>query len=99
MASEADSSSLIASTTQESTRTRGPTSAVWIHSRTAIDDKDPTFRYCIPCTKENRVLIFKTKGVPSNLRRHLQAIHSIVIEATVGPVQTKTLGLLRELYT
>ena len=37
MASEPDSSSYIASTTQESTRARGTTSAVWAYSRLDFD--------------------------------------------------------------
>jgi hypothetical protein len=98
MASEADSSSYIASTTQESTRTRGPTSAVWEYSRTALDGEDPTYRYCIRCTEENIVPIFKVKGIPMNLRRHLTAVHSIIVDITVGYVQAKALQQLKELY-
>jgi hypothetical protein len=84
MASEADSSSYIASTTQESTRTRGPTSAVWVYSRTALDGQDPAYKYCIPCTTENAIPIFETKRIPSNLRAHLKAKHSILVDITVG---------------
>jgi hypothetical protein len=98
MASEADSSSYIASTTQESTRTRGPTSAVWEYSRTALDGEDPAYRYCIRCTEENIVPIFKVKGIPTNLRRHLAAVHSIIVDITVGYVQAKALQQLKELY-
>ena len=64
MASKVDSSSYIASTTQESTWTRGFTSAVWAHSRTALDGEDPTYRYCMHCTTDP---IFKIKMVPTNL--------------------------------
>jgi hypothetical protein len=98
MASEVDSSSYIASTTQESTRTRGPTSAVWEYSHTAFDGEDPAYQYCIRCTEENIVPIFKVKGVPTNLRRHLSAIHSIIVDTTVGYIQAKALQQLRELY-
>jgi hypothetical protein len=98
MASEADSSSYIASTTQESTRTRGPTSAVWEYSRTALDGEDSAYRYCIRCTEENIVPIFKAKGVPTNLRRYLAAVHSIIVDITVGYVQAKALQQLKELY-
>ena len=99
IASEADSSSYIASTTQESTRTRGPTSAVWAHSRTALDGEDPAYKYCIPCTKENAVPIFKTKGIPSNLQAHLKAKHSILVDVTIGYIQAKALEQLKELYS
>jgi hypothetical protein len=98
MASEVDSSSYIASTTQESTRTRGPTSAVWEYSRTALDGEDSAYRYCIHCTEENIVPIFKVKGVPTNLRRHLAAVHSIIVDITVGHIQAKALQQLKELY-
>jgi hypothetical protein len=97
MASEVDSS-YIASTTQESTRTCGPTSAVWEYSRTALDGEDPAYRYCIRCTEENIVPIFKVKGVPTNLQRHLSAIHSIIVDDTVGHIQAKAIQQLRELY-
>lgn len=86
MASNAGSFSYIASTTQESVRARGPTSAVWEHSRIALPGEDPAYRYCIRCIEENIVLIFKVKGVPTNLRRYLQAIYSITIDATIGPI-------------
>jgi hypothetical protein len=97
MASKADSSSYIASTTQ-STRTRGPTSTVWEYSRTALDNEDPVYQYCIRCIEENIVLIFKVKGVPTNLRRHLAAIYSIIVDITVGYVQAKALQQLKELH-
>lgn len=99
MASEADSSSYVASTTQESTRTRGPTSAVWAYSRTALDGEDPAYKYCIPCTEENIIPIFKVKGVPTNLRSHLKSKHSIFVDVAVGHVQATALQQLRELYT
>ena len=69
MASEADSSSLLASTTQESVsgRARKKTSVVWEYACTAIESEDLTYKYCIPCTTEKRVLIFRVKGTPTNL--------------------------------
>ena len=48
--------------------------------------------------EENIVLIFKVKGVPINLRRHLGAVYSIIVDATVGYIQAKALQQLRELY-
>jgi hypothetical protein len=91
IASEVDSSSCIASTTQESTRTRGPTSVVWAYSRTALDGKDPVYKHCIPCTEENTIPIFKVKGVPTNLRAHLKSQHSIFVNVTVGYIQATAL--------
>jgi len=95
MASEADSSSYIDSTTQESTQTRGLTSSVWVHSRTALDGEDPAYRYCIHCTTDP---IFKTKMAPTNLQSHLKSKHAIFVEVTLGPVQSKALKQLKELY-
>ena len=97
MASEAGSS-YIASTTQESTRIRGPTSTVWEYSYMALDGEDPVYQYCIRCTEENIVPIFKVKGVPMNLRRHLVAAYSIIVDITVGYIQAKVLQQLKELY-
>ena len=99
MASEADSSSYIASTNQESTRTRRPTSAVQAYSRTALNGENSAYRYCIPCTDENVILIFKVKGVPTNLRSHLKSKHSIFVDVAVGYVQAAALQQLKELYT
>ena len=95
MASEADSSSYIDSTTQESTQTRGLTSSVWVHSRTALDGEDPAYRYCIHCTTDP---IFKTKIAPTNLRSHLKSKHAIFVEITLGKIQSKALKQLKELY-
>ena len=57
----------------------------------ALDGEDPIYRYCIRCIEENIVPIFKVKGVPTNLWRHLSAIHSIIVDATVGHIQAKAL--------
>jgi len=95
MASEAESSSCIASTTQESTRTRRLTSAVWEHSRTALDGEDPAYRYCIHCTTNP---IFKTKMAPTNLQSHLKSKHAIFVGVTSGRIQSKALEQLKELY-
>jgi hypothetical protein len=95
MASEADSSSYIASTTQESTQTRGLSSAVWAYSRMALDGEDPTYRYCIHCTIDP---IFKTKMASTNLQSHLKSKHAIFVETTLGKIQSKALEQLKELY-
>ena len=95
MASKADSSSNIASTTQESTRTCGLISAVQVHSRTALDSKDPAYRYCIHCTTDP---IFKTWMAPTNLQSHLKSKHAIFVEVTLGKIQSKALEQLKELY-
>ena len=95
MASKADSSSYIASTTQESTQTRGLSSAVWAYSRTALDGEDSAYRYCIHCTTNS---IFKTKMAPTNLRSHLKSKHAIFVEVPLGKIQSKALEQLKELY-
>ena len=102
MASEADSSSHNASTTQESSRrtqgssqTRGLTSAVWEHSRTVNDDEDPAYRYCIHCTTDP---IFKTKMAPTNLWSHLKSKHAIIVGVTLDQIQSKALDQLKKLY-
>lgn len=97
MASEIDAS-IIASTTQESTRTRGTTSGVWAYSRMALDGEDPTFKYCTLYTAEGRVPIFKTPGVPTNLRNHLKSKHDIIVEATSSKIQAKATEQLQQLY-
>ena len=89
MGSEVDSSSSITSTTQGSTRTRGLTSAVWRHSRTALNGEDPAYRYCIHCMTGP---IFKTNMAPTNLRSHLKSKHAIFIEVTLGQIQSKVLN-------
>src|SRR5215471_8557746 len=109
MASEADSSSHNASTTQESSRrtqessqrtqesswTRRLTSAVWKHSHMANDDEDPAYRYCIHCMTDP---IFKTKMASTNLRSHLKSKHAIIVGVTLGQIQSKALDQLKELY-
>ena len=95
IASKVDSSSYIASTTQESTWTRGLTSTVWAHSRTALDGEDPAYRYCIHCTIDP---IFKTKMASTNLQSHLKSKHAIFVKVTLGQIQLKALEQLKELY-
>ena len=95
MAFEAESSSCIASTTQESTRTCRLTSTVWEHSRIALDSEDPAYRYCIHCTTNP---IFKTKMAPTNLQSHLKSKHAIFVGVTSGRIQLKALKQLKELY-
>jgi hypothetical protein len=99
MASEADSSSYIAFTAQESTRTRRPTSTIYTYSRTALNGEDPTYKYCIPYTEVNAIPIFKVKGVPTNQRAYLNSKHSIFVNFAVGHIQATALQQLKELYT
>jgi hypothetical protein len=40
---------------------------------------------------ESLQLIFKVKGVPTNLQCHLAAVHSIIIDITVSYVQANAL--------
>ena len=76
MASEADSSLLERSATQNSsqTRTRGPSAhTTWIHSRTAheTNGEDPKLKYYIHCTT---TLIYGTL-VTTNMQKHLLLKH------------------------
>lgn len=98
MASDADSSSFTASTSHESARTRGMTSAVWAYSRTALPGEDPAYKYCLPCTENNIEPPYKTKGIPSNLRAHLKSKHSILINVATSAIKARALMQLRELY-
>jgi len=92
MASKAESSSCIASTTQKSTRTRRLTSTIWEHSRIALDSEDLAYRYCIHYTTNP---IFKTKMAPTNLQSHLKSKHAIFVRVTLSRIQ---LEQLKELY-
>ena len=101
MAFEINSSSIIAGSTQESTRStkgRGITSPVWVYSRTALEGKDPNFRYCIPCLKEGAKKIYYTTAL-TNFKNYLKLVHLILIETIVGKIQAKTLEQLQALYT
>jgi hypothetical protein len=76
MASEADSSLLERSATQDlsQTRTRGLSAhATWIHSRTARETnrEDPKLKYCIHCTTTP---IYGTL-VTTNMQKHLLSKH------------------------
>ena len=95
MASEADSSSHNASTTQESFRTHRLTSAVWKHSHMTLNDKNSTYRYCIHCMTDS---IFKTKMASINLQSHLKSKHAIIVGITLGQIQSKALDQLKKLY-
>ena len=100
MASKIDSSSIIAGSTQELTRStkgRGITSPVQVHSRTALEGEDLNFRYCIPCSKEGAKKIYYTIA-PTNFKNHLKSVHSILVETTVSKIQAKTLEQLQALY-
>ena len=99
MASEADSSLLKRSATQDSgqTRTRGPSAhTTWIHSCTAreTNGEDPKLKYCIHCTTTP---IYGT-SVTTNMRKHLLSKHQIDIERDLGLIQAATIQQLEQLY-
>jgi hypothetical protein len=99
MASEADSSLLERSATQDSsqTRTRGPSAhTTLIHSRTAheTNGEDPKLKYCIHCTTTP---IYRTL-VTTNMRKHLLSKHQINIERDLGLIQAATIQQLEQLY-
>jgi hypothetical protein len=99
MASDTGSSIFAPSTTQISTQSqskpsRGPApSIVWDHCRTANDTENPAVKYCKHCTDPAY-----SSSISSNMKKHLQSKHGIVIEITSGRVQTKTLQQLQQLY-
>jgi hypothetical protein len=107
MASEADSSSFLASISFSGTgiqqssrvsRTRGRSAyTLWAYSRPArLEDgevlKD---RYCLYCEASNQIY---HSTVATNFRRHLEADHTIVINAEVGLVQAEVIQQLQQLY-
>jgi hypothetical protein len=97
MDSEADSSLLTRSTTQDSIQTgsRGQSAhTTWIYSRTVHDGEDPKLKYCIYCTEAP---IYCTT-VTTNMRDHLKSKHQIIIERTPGPIQAATIQQLQQLY-
>jgi hypothetical protein len=100
MDSEADSSVLAPSTTQDSIQTgsrqtRGQSAyTTWAHSRAAYDGEDPTLRYCKHCTDEP---IYSTT-VTTNLRKHLKSKHEITVEVAPSPIQAAIIQQLQQLY-
>jgi hypothetical protein len=101
MASEADSSSFVQSTTQESSQTRAQTkwrSPVWRYCRTACkeDDEDPDYLYCTRCTDPDK----KPYGsnIATNMKNHLARAHEIIIEKTAGKIQATVVQQLKQLY-
>jgi hypothetical protein len=92
MASEADSSLIERSATQDSsqTRTRGPSAyTTWIHSCTAreTDGEDLKLKYCIYCITTP---IYRT-SVTTNMRKHLLSKHQINIERDPNLIQAATI--------
>ena len=101
MDSEANSSFLAPSTTQVSSqsgskRTRGPASAVWAHCRTARENEDPAQQYCKYCTDPDVTLY--SSLVSSNIKKHLKAKYTIIVEVGPSYIQATTLEKLQELY-
>jgi len=72
MASEAESSSCIASTTQESTRTCRLTSTIWEYSRIALNSKDPACHELIQSRYESHTRWATTCTIGSSKYKNLK---------------------------
>jgi hypothetical protein len=102
MGSEADSSLLAPSTTQDSVDSgskkskRGRSAhTTWAHTRTARDGEDSRLKFCIHCTVPPPY----STSVSTNMRGHLESKHGIIIDRTPGPIQVETVRQLQQLYT
>ena len=103
MDSEAESSILASSTTQDSVETkskkRRSARTTWIHTRPAHDGEPKYYgkapiKYCTHCTGSSSY----GTSVATNMRNHLRAKHQIIVEVTPGPVQQATVDHLQRLY-
>jgi hypothetical protein len=103
MASEADSSILPPSTTQDSSEiksTRGITAhTTWAHTRPARNEEPgysgkTRIKYCIHCIEPASY----GTSVTTNMRNHLNSKHQIIVESAPGSIQTATIGQLQQLY-
>ena len=95
-------SSLLAPTTQVSSQsgskqTRGASSSVWAHCRTAHENEDPTQKYCNHCT-DPKVKPYGS-SISSNMKKHLEIHHKITIAIRPSCIQATTLEKLQQLYT
>src|SRR5258708_37332002 len=97
MASDADSSILLPSTTQDSDEiksTRGKLAHMtWAHTRPARNKEleysgKARIKYCIHCTESPSY----STSVTTNMRNHLNSKHQIVMESAPGPIQTATIN-------
>ncbi|KAH8800207.1 hypothetical protein F5884DRAFT_809657 [Xylogone sp. PMI_703] len=92
MASDASSFSCTQFTTQESSRSRSTKwrSPVWDYCRTAREEDDETseFLYCFHCGLNG----FKKpygSNLPTNMKKHLLSVHSIIVEKGIGKIQAE----------
>ena len=103
MASEADSSLLVPSTTQVSIQSGSKrsksqsTSVVWDHCRTARDTEKKENKYCKYCQEDSEDLVYNTTN-SQNMRMHIKRKHQIDIELSPSQVQIAALQQLKELY-
>jgi len=100
MESEANSSLLEHSLTQDSVQTgtqksKQPRSAATTcaHTRTAHDNEDSRYKYCIHCTTSP----YGT-SVTTNMRAHLQSKHGVIVDRTLGQIQATTIQQLQQPY-
>ena len=102
MDSEANSSLIAPSTTQESFQSASKqskgqiSSIVWAECRTARDNEnpDPKLRYCKHCTNDTPY----STSISSNMRKHLKSKHKIDIEVALSRIQATALQQLQQLY-
>jgi hypothetical protein len=104
MASEADSSIILPSTTQysgETKSTRGISAhTTWAHTRPARNEEPgysgkARIKYCIHCIEPHSY----GTSVTTNMRNHLNSKHQIIVESASSPVQTATINQLQQLYS
>jgi hypothetical protein len=98
MDSEADSSILASSINQNTTTKskRGRSAhTTWIHTRTARNEEDSELKFCIHCTESSSY----DTSVTTNMRKHLESKHEIIVDRISDSVQTETIQQLQQLYT
>jgi hypothetical protein len=80
----------------ESQKPKRGTSAhtTWAHARTARDGEDSSRKFCIHCTETPPY----GTSVTTNMRKHLESKHGIIINRTPGPTLTETAQQLQQLY-
>jgi len=101
MASEADSSLLVPSTTQVSIQSASKRfksqSIVWDHCHMARGTEKKENKYCKYCQENSEDPVYGTTN-SQNMRMHIKRKHQIDIELVPSRVQTAALQQLKELY-
>ena len=90
MASNADSISLIRSTTQESIQSQTQTkwrSPVWDYCRPPKeeDQENPDFLYCSRCELDSPKKLYSS-NIPTNIKKHLLLAHRITIKKPIRKI-------------